>query len=121
MARGTKGLVLALVVVLALTNAALAQTDEIQVYDGGLAPKGVFNLTVHSNFTPSGIKEPAFPGAVTAIECRRWSRPQVAGKTEDGCSSVAPAPTRGGLVQVHRPGPGGGLHDRSARFSRLRH
>ena len=45
---------------------ALAQTDEIQVYDGGLAPKGVFNLTLHSNFTPSGIKEPAFPGAVIA-------------------------------------------------------
>jgi hypothetical protein len=44
----------------------LAQTDEIQVYDGSLAPKGVFNLTVHSNYTPSGIREPAFPGAVTA-------------------------------------------------------
>jgi hypothetical protein len=44
----------------------LCQGDEIQVYDGGLAPVGVFNLTVHNNFTPKGIKEPAFPGAVTA-------------------------------------------------------
>jgi hypothetical protein len=43
---------------------ALAQGDEIQVYDGGLAPVGVFNLTVHNNFTPKGVKEPAFPGAV---------------------------------------------------------
>ena len=29
-----------------------AQTDEIQVYDGGLAEKGKFNLTWHNNFTP---------------------------------------------------------------------
>jgi hypothetical protein len=43
-----------------------AQADEIQVYDGGLAPRGVFNLTVHSNFTPRGAKDPAFPGAVIA-------------------------------------------------------
>jgi len=42
---------------------ALAQSDEIQVYDGGLAPKGVFNLTWHNNFTPNGLKDPAFPGA----------------------------------------------------------
>ncbi len=43
-----------------------AQTDEIQVYDGVLAPPGVFNLTWHNNFTPSGISRPAFPGAVVA-------------------------------------------------------
>jgi len=49
-----------------LPSVAFAQGDEIQVYDGGLAPVGVFNLTVHNNFTPKGIKEPAFPGAVTA-------------------------------------------------------
>ena len=53
-------------VTLSIPSAALAQGDEIQVYDGGLAPVGVFNLTVHNNFTPKGIKEPAFPGAVTA-------------------------------------------------------
>jgi hypothetical protein len=43
-----------------------AQTDEIQVYDGGLASPGVVNLTLHTNFTPSGIPTPASPGAVVA-------------------------------------------------------
>jgi hypothetical protein len=45
---------------------AFAQADEIQVYDGGLAEKGKFNLTWHNNFTPNGVKTPAFPGAVVA-------------------------------------------------------
>ncbi len=44
--------------------AALAQTDEIQVYDGELAEKGVFNLTIHNNFTPKGLREAAFPGGL---------------------------------------------------------
>jgi len=56
-------LVLAL---LALPVVAAAQTDEIQVYDGGLADRGVFNLTFHTNFTPDGQKTPAFPGGVSA-------------------------------------------------------
>ena len=43
-----------------------AQTDEIQVYDGGLAPPGTFNLTLHNNFTPSGVTTPSFPGALVA-------------------------------------------------------
>lgn len=43
---------------------ALAQTDEIQVYDASIAPTGAFNLTLHNNFTPSGNKSPAFPGGV---------------------------------------------------------
>lgn len=50
--------------VMAVPSAAFAQGDEIQVYDGGLAPVGVFNLTVHNNYTPSGLKTAAFPGAV---------------------------------------------------------
>ena len=45
---------------------AMAQVDEIQVYDGGLADVGKFNLTWHNNFTPKGITTPAFPGAVVA-------------------------------------------------------
>jgi hypothetical protein len=45
---------------------AFAQADEIQVYDGGLAPPGVFNLTVHNNYTVSGLADPAFPGAVVS-------------------------------------------------------
>jgi hypothetical protein len=43
-----------------------AQTDEIQVYDAGVAEKGKFNLTWHNNFTPAGVATPAFPGALVA-------------------------------------------------------
>lgn len=58
--------VVGVLAILACPSRASAQTDEIQVYDGGLAPVGVANLTVHNNFTPKGIDTPAFPGAVTA-------------------------------------------------------
>jgi hypothetical protein len=51
------------VLVIASASLASAQTDEIQVYDGGLAAPGVFNLTLHNNFTPKGLQTPAFPGA----------------------------------------------------------
>jgi hypothetical protein len=56
---------------LLLPRSALAQADEIQVYNGGLAAPGIFNLTWHNNFTPSGVSEPAFPGAVVAD--RSWN------------------------------------------------
>ncbi len=46
------------------SNGAKAQTDEIQVYTGEIAPVGVFNLTWHNNYTPSGQKNPAFPGGL---------------------------------------------------------
>ena len=39
----------------------LAQTDEIQVYDGEIAPPGIFNLMVHNNFTPKGRTVPDYP------------------------------------------------------------
>jgi hypothetical protein len=45
---------------------AFAQTDEIQVYDGGLAPKGIFNLTIHNNFIAKGSTTQPYPGAVVA-------------------------------------------------------
>ncbi len=45
---------------------AFAQADEIQVYDGSLAPRGTFNLTLHNNFTPKGGNVPSFPGGVVA-------------------------------------------------------
>ena len=65
-----RSVVAALHVVVALLVAvptrAVAQGDEIQVYDGGLAAVGVFNLTLHNNFTPSGIDTPAFPGGITS-------------------------------------------------------
>jgi hypothetical protein len=42
-----------------------AQTDEIQVYNAEIAAPDVFNLTLHNNYTPSGLKTPAFPGGIT--------------------------------------------------------
>jgi hypothetical protein len=51
-------------VCLFVPSLAFAQADEIQVYDGGLAPVGTFNLTWHNNYTPVGVKTPAFPGGV---------------------------------------------------------
>lgn len=45
---------------------ALAQTDEIQVYDAVIADPGISNLMIHTNFTPIGRKTPAFPGATIA-------------------------------------------------------
>src|SRR5689334_8411789 len=54
-----------------LPSRASAQTDEIQVYDASIADVGKFNLTWHNNFTPSGIKTPAFPGGVTPD--RSWN------------------------------------------------
>jgi len=41
-----------------------AQTDEIQVYDGSIAARGKFNLTVHNNFILHGLEAPAFPGGI---------------------------------------------------------
>lgn len=41
-----------------------AQTDEIQVYDANIAERGKINLMIHNNFTPDGLKTPAFPGGV---------------------------------------------------------
>lgn len=43
---------------------ALAQTDEIQVYNAEIEPPGIFNLMIHTNFTPSGRRVGAFPGAI---------------------------------------------------------
>jgi hypothetical protein len=56
--------VLLLLLLLSVAQPAAAQTDEIQVYTGALADVGVFNLTWHNNFTPSGKTTAAFPGAV---------------------------------------------------------
>lgn len=59
-------IVLVTVCLTAVSPSILAQTDEIQVYDGAIAPPGVFNLMVHSNFTPEGRTTPVFPGAIIA-------------------------------------------------------
>ena len=54
---------LALVV---LPMAAFAQTDEIQVYDASIERPGIFNVMLHSNFTPVGRTTPDFPSAIIA-------------------------------------------------------
>ncbi len=46
------------------TRSATAQTDEIEVYDAEIAAPGVFNLTLHDNYTPDGRNSPAFPGGI---------------------------------------------------------
>jgi hypothetical protein len=55
---------LCVLMLLGMARTTFAQADEIQVYDGGLATPGTFNLTIHNNFTPRGGKVPAFLGAV---------------------------------------------------------
>lgn len=45
---------------------AQAQSDEIQVYDGGLAEPGKFTLTWHNNYTFQGSAIPDEPGAIPA-------------------------------------------------------
>jgi len=59
-------LTLLALVPMAVPQMVSAQTDEIQVYDGGLAARGRFNLTLHNNFTPEGMATPAFAGALLA-------------------------------------------------------
>jgi hypothetical protein len=53
-----------LFVLLAVPVAAVAQTDEIQVYDAEIADQGVFNLMIHTNFTPIGRKTADYPGGI---------------------------------------------------------
>ncbi len=56
--------VLALFTLLGYAAMALAQTDEIQVYDAAIAPTGAFNLTLHNNYTPSGNTSPSYMGGI---------------------------------------------------------
>jgi len=59
-------LLLFLLVLAAIPLRTQAQTDEIQVYDAEIAEPGVFNLMIHSNFTPIGRTKPDYPGAIIA-------------------------------------------------------
>jgi len=43
---------------------SFAQTDEIQVYDAEIAEPGIFNLMIHTNFTPVGRTTGIFPNAI---------------------------------------------------------
>ena len=49
---------------IAMLALMFAQTDEIQVYDGEIAPPGIFNLMIHKNFTPKGRTVPDYSGAI---------------------------------------------------------
>jgi hypothetical protein len=51
-------------VLFGLPAVAVAQTDEIQVYDAAIADQGVFNLMLHTNYTPIGRKTADFPGGI---------------------------------------------------------
>jgi hypothetical protein len=41
-------------------------TDEIQVYNAGIAAPGQFTIQQHLNNIPLGLKEPAFPGGLVS-------------------------------------------------------
>ena len=45
------------------TQPAMA-TDEIQVYNAGIAAPGQFTIQQHLNYVPLGVKEPPFPGGL---------------------------------------------------------
>ena len=53
-------------ILLGWSAGARAQTDEIQVYDAGIAPVGIANLTAHNNFSPRAARSPEFPGGLVA-------------------------------------------------------
>src|ERR1700744_1796496 len=55
---------LAALLLCASSGAGFAVTDEIQVYTGDIEPLGVFGLTWHNNYTPSGLKMPDFAGGL---------------------------------------------------------
>jgi hypothetical protein len=55
---------LAALIAIAGPAVALAQTDEIQVYDASIAPRGTAELTWHNNLTLGGARVPAEPGGV---------------------------------------------------------
>lgn len=41
-------------------------TDEIQVYNAGIAAPGQFTIQQHLNYVPMGIKDPPFPGGLVS-------------------------------------------------------
>src|SRR5580693_8764418 len=57
-------LVMISVVLVGSAGQAMAQTDEIQVYDAEIEELGKFNVMVHSNFAPIGRTAPEFPGGI---------------------------------------------------------
>lgn len=50
---------------------AYAQTDEIQVYDAQIVEPGRLEATLHNNYAPNGLRQPAFPGGT--ISNHSWN------------------------------------------------
>jgi len=61
-----RAMVLVTLCLMAMPALMAAQTDEIQVYDGEIAPPGILNLMIHNNFTPKGRTVPDYPGSIVA-------------------------------------------------------
>jgi hypothetical protein len=61
-----RAVILVTICLISVPALIFAQTDEIQVYDGEIAPVGIFNLMVHNNFTPKGRTTPDYKGAIIA-------------------------------------------------------
>src|SRR5450432_638534 len=49
-----------------LTAQAAKATDEIQVYNAGIAAPGQFTIQQHLNYIPLGLKDPPFPGGLVS-------------------------------------------------------
>lgn len=49
-----------------LFSQAARATDEIQVYNAGIAAVGQFTIQQHLNYIPRGIKDPPFPGGLVS-------------------------------------------------------
>src|SRR6202040_853741 len=62
--RGQWNLAAAAIAALLAGTAALAETDEIQVYDAEINKPGEFSLQLHNNYPPIGRKSPDFPGGI---------------------------------------------------------
>jgi hypothetical protein len=56
---------------LAVTGQAKA-TDEIQVYNAGIAEVGQFTIQQHLNYIPLGVKDPPFPGWADLQRRHQW-------------------------------------------------
>jgi hypothetical protein len=66
--RGSRGQLIALAgAVLSIVLAQPARaTDEIQVYNAGIAAVGQFTIQQHLNYIPLGLKDPPFPGGLVS-------------------------------------------------------
>ena len=85
-----RAVILVTICLISVPALILAQTDEIQVYDGEIAPVGIFNLMVHNNFTPKGRTTPDYKGAIIANHSFQVTAEWAYGvKTMDGAGTLS--------------------------------